>query len=126
MTDAPLYVQPAMPVFQNRLYDTPEDARACPTGDISLIQDPATGLVRNARFQSERMLYDAQYQNEQGLSPVFRRHMESVLDLVECHIGRTGLVEIGCGKGMFMDLMAARGITVRPAGSAVGFGPAPA
>lgn len=118
MTDAPLYVQSAMPVFQNRLYDSPVAARACPTGDIRLIQDPVTGLIRNARFQPERMTYDAQYQNEQGLSPTFRRHMDSVLDLLERHMGRTGLVEIGCGKGMFMDLMAARRI------EAQGFDPA--
>ncbi len=109
--DAPvLYRQERLPVFQNRMYDTAAAARACPTGDVCLIQD-AHGLVRNAAFQPGLLVYDRAYQNEQGHSPAFGRHLDGVAELVARHMpGR--LVEIGCGKAHFLDLLARRGIAV--------------
>lgn len=113
-----LYRQPGFPVLQNRVYDTPEDARQCPKGDMRLVEDMTTGLVRNADFRAELMNYDSQYNNEQSLSPAFQKHMNAIADLVERIMGRDGLVEVGCGKGAFLELLLARGIDV------TGFDPA--
>jgi SAM-dependent methyltransferase len=41
---------------------------------------------------------------------VIRARLESYLPLFE---GRTGILDVGCGRGEFLDLLAARGITAR-------------
>ncbi|TCP59802.1 methyltransferase family protein [Rhodovulum bhavnagarense] len=112
MTLRELYAQHALPVFQNRMYDSAAEARDCPKGDMRLVEDMETGLVYNAAFQPELLDYDANYQNEQGLSPAFRAHLDGAADLVEAHMGREALVEVGCGKGTFLDLLLARGVDV--------------
>lgn len=112
MTHRTLYRQGSLPIFQNRMYDSPEEARNCPKGDMNLVEDLTTGLVYNAAFDASLLDYDGAYQNEQGHSPLFRAHMEAVADLVETTMGRTNLVEVGCGKGMFLEILLARGIDV--------------
>ena len=62
-----LYRQDQLPVFQNRCYDTAEEARACPKGDVRLVEDLTSGLVYNAAFRPELIVYDANYQNEQAV-----------------------------------------------------------
>lgn len=113
-----LYRQHDFPVFQNRMYATAAEAVACPRGDIELVEDTTTGLVYNAAFRPELLTYDRDYQNEQGHSPAFREHLEAVADVVERRLGREGLVEVGCGKGLFVRLLADRGVDV------TGFDPA--
>ena len=104
-----LYEQTGYPVFQNRMYSSAQEAKDCPKGDIRLVEDGATGLVYNAAFRPELMNYDSAYQNEQGLSVCFRQHLEAVADIVERHMGRERLVEVGCGKGFFLELLLERG-----------------
>ena len=107
-----LFRQDTYPVFQNRMYDSAEEARNCPRGDIRLVENVATGLVYNAAFRPELVEYDASYQNEQALSPSFWSHLDSVAQLVEERMGRQRLVEVGCGKGAFLELLLARGVDV--------------
>lgn len=118
MSETLLYEQHDFPIFQNRMYDSPEAARGCPRGDIRLVQGAATGLITNHAFRPELMAYDPYYQNEQAVSPVFQRHLDQVADLVELHLGRESLIEVGCGKGYFLERLLARGIDIR------GFDPA--
>jgi hypothetical protein len=113
-----LYRQRDFPIFQNRMYATAAEAIACPRGDIELVEDDATGLVHNAAFRPELMVYDCDYQNEQGMSPAFRAHLDVVADVVVRRLGRERIVEVGCGKGLFVRLLAERGIDV------TGFDPA--
>ena len=54
-----LFEELDFPIFQNRMYDSQEEARACPKGDIRLVQDGSSGLIHNAAFRSELMTYDA-------------------------------------------------------------------
>ena len=103
-----LYEQKDFPVFQNRMYDSAQEAKDCPKGDIRLVEDGSTGLVYNAAFQPELMNYDGNYQNEQGVSPCFRHHLEEVTGIVMKHLGRHHLVEVGCGKGFFVELLLER------------------
>ena len=113
-----LYEQRSLPIFQNRMYDTLEDALASPKGDICLVEDLRTGLVRNAAFQPNLMVYDTSYQNEQGLSPMFRRHLEEVASIITTNMGEKNLVEVGCGKGLFLEMLEQRGVEI------TGFDPA--
>src|SRR5690606_32715799 len=108
-----LYKVSGLPIFQNRMYSSREEARTCAKGDMVLAENLATGLVSNLAFRPRLMEYDSKYQNEQGNSPLFQRHLESVADLVETHMGQKGLVEVGCGKGLFLDLLSARGADIR-------------
>jgi hypothetical protein len=101
-----------MPLFQNRMYHSAEAARACETGDVVLVQDIETGLVRNAAFEPDRLVYDADYQNEQANSHAFRQHLESVADLIRRHLGGKRLIEVGCGKGGFLDQLADLGFDI--------------
>ncbi|MEO3384918.1 class I SAM-dependent methyltransferase [Mesorhizobium sp. CAU 1741] len=112
-----LYSQSQFPVFQNRMYSNASDARCCPRGDIRLVEDQQTGLIYNAAFRPDVMDYDEHYQNEQANSSHFREHLEKVTTIVERLIGLEDLVEIGCGKGFFMDMLTARGADI------VGFDP---
>jgi hypothetical protein len=113
-----LYEQKQFPVFQNRMYESVQAARGCPRGDIRLVEDLITGLVYNAAFRPELIVYDADYQNEQGVSGRFRAHLEAVADIVCRTLGGDELVEVGCGKGHFLRMLAARGCDI------TGFDPA--
>ena len=73
-----LYQQDDFPIFQNRMYDSEEEALDCPKGNIRLVQDLETGLIYNDAFSPELMVYDSSYQNEQAVSPLFQRHLDSV------------------------------------------------
>jgi hypothetical protein len=107
-----LFEQLDFPIFQNRMYDSRAEARSCPRGDIRLVQDPQSGLVHNAAFRAELMAYDAAYQNEQAHSPSFKSHLLDVAAIVERHLGKTGLVEVGCGKAYFLELLQSRGCSI--------------
>lgn len=107
-----LYKQEKFPVFQNRMYDTAEEAQACPTGDICLVQNQTTGLIYNDSFRPELVIYDSAYQNEQGLSASFQAHLGQVLQIVERGLGKYNLVEVGCGKGLFLELLAQNGFEI--------------
>ncbi|GHE00940.1 NDP-hexose methyltransferase [Allgaiera indica] len=107
-----LYTQTGLPVFQNRMYDSAEAARAAPRGDMRLVEDGETGLVHNAAFEPWKVVYDAQYQNEQGHNAAFRDHLSRVAGIVEAGMGFDDLVEVGCGKGYFLEMLAARGARI--------------
>jgi hypothetical protein len=107
-TERELYCQKDFPIFQNRMYDTYDEARNCPKGDIHLVENMNTGLIRNSSFDHTLMDYDSKYQNEQGTSKMFQKHLLQVANLIERKIGNRGLVEVGCGKGTFLELMLER------------------
>ena len=98
-----------LPVYQNKMFATAEAAMHCPRGDLLLVQDEGTGLVHNASFDPELLSYDESYQNEQGLSHAFRDHLDAVLDLVDKHFADARIMEVGCGKGAFLELLRSRG-----------------
>jgi SAM-dependent methyltransferase len=100
------------------MYSTAADARNCQKGDIRLVEDLETGLVYNAAFRPELMIYDERYQNEQAFSPLFRVHLEEVAGIVESTFGHFRIVEIGCGKAYFLEMLLAKGFDV------IGFDPA--
>ena len=106
------------PVLQNRTYENVEEARNCRTGQIRLVQDMSTGLIFNEAFDADLINYDINYHNEQTYSKYFRTHMAQIADLVSEAMSGTHLVEVGCGKGDFLELLQSRGSSI------TGFDPA--
>ena len=102
-----------LPVYQNKMFDTAQEARDCMLGDIVLAQDKATGLVSNIAFDPEKLDYDESYQNEQAHSLAFQSHLLEVLSIFDRHFQSKSILEIGCGKGAFLEQMLAAGYRAR-------------
>jgi hypothetical protein len=100
-----LYKVEDLPVFQQFMYDNKESALNCPKGNLLLVEDLLTGLIYNQLFNPKLMNYDKNYQNEQGFSSVFNNHLEFVSSIIEQQIGKNSIIEIGCGKGLFLELL---------------------
>jgi hypothetical protein len=107
-----IYSALELPVFQNRMFQSANDARHCIRGDVNLVRDLRTGLIFNKTFRPELMRYDTQYQNEQALSAVFREHLSCVLALIDKHLRGGSLIEVGCGKGHFLEQLQGSGFDI--------------
>jgi SAM-dependent methyltransferase len=107
-----LYRADQFPVFQNRMFDSAEEAIACPKGDILLAQSHLTGLISNILFQPELLVYDENYQNEQAVSGRFQSHLDEVVKLITPHFLGRDVIEVGCGKGFFLQKLRAAGYKV--------------
>jgi len=98
-----------LPTLQNRVYPTAQEAIECPLGNIILVQDSKTGLIFNKAFNPRLLVYDRNYQNEQAHSPSFQSHLEQVTKIIERNSKNKTLIEIGCGKGRFLEMLRQRG-----------------
>jgi len=101
-----------LPVQQNRMYSSFPAAVNCPRGDVILRQDKKTGLVFNSAFKPELMIYDENYQNEQGHSKAFQQHLLEVMNIIKDHFRGKSILEIGCGKGNFLEILKAHGFSI--------------
>jgi SAM-dependent methyltransferase len=101
-----------MPVMQNRAFATAAEALATAVGDVVLVQNQRSGLIYNEAFDPSRLVYDEEYQNEQASSGVFRRHLTDVEAVIRRHWQAKSLIEIGCGKGYFLERLLAAGFTI--------------
>jgi len=119
MSDEIIFRQIGLPVFQNKVYPTRHAARRAVLGDVELVQCPESGLVHNRNFNPSVLDYDTDYQNEQACSLAFKRHLDEVLDIVLRNFGLEQVgVEIGCGKGYFLEMLCEAGADI------TGFDPA--
>ena len=91
------------------MYRSQSDGKACSKGDVVLTQDMATGLVFNQAFEPDLMQYDADYQNEQAVSLLFQTHLDDVARIISRHFENRSLIEVGCGKGFFLEHLQALG-----------------
>jgi SAM-dependent methyltransferase len=107
-----LYQATGLPVLQNRTFPDADSARASASGDMRLVQDLRTGLVHNQTFDARLLSYDSDYQNEQALSAAFQRHLDQVEQRIARHFTGQRMIEVGCGKGYFLELLRARGHVV--------------
>lgn len=98
-----------LPVFQNKTFSAETEAIACIKGDVVLVQDMETGLIYNAAFDHDLLVYDADYQNEQAYSGVFKQHLYDVSAIIDRHFRGKTLIEVGCGKGYFLEYLRKAG-----------------
>ncbi len=107
-----LYRSERLPVFQNRMYDSPEEAVRCPTGDVVLVQDLNSGLIHNSAFEPDLLVYDSNYQNEQSHSGAFQAHLLEVEGIIRRNFPGYSLIEVGCGKGGFLEQLQLLGYDI--------------
>lgn len=108
-----LYEQKSIPLIQNRVYDTKENARQASCIDVTLCQSLDNGFVFNASFTHAIIDYDLHYQNEQSNSAYFRKHLENVIEIMDHNNTLNGkVVEIGCGKAYFLDMLLKKGVDI--------------
>lgn len=112
MSQSEIFRAEKLPVLQNRMFNTAQEALNSPTGDIVLVQDMDTGLVFNAAFDPAKLEYDKSYQNEQACSNVFQSHLNAVTEIIHRNFDRCSLIEVGCGKGYFLDHLYAHGFEI--------------
>jgi SAM-dependent methyltransferase len=112
-----------VPVHQNLVFDSREEARAIARGDLSLACCESCGFVFNAAFDESKLAYGHGYDNTQACSPTFMDHMRELADslVAERSIAEGHVVEVGCGAGTFLRLLAD---LAQPGFSAEGFDPA--
>ena len=97
-----------VPVFCNVLWDCREEALNAARGNIDLLFCHTCGHVFNGAFEPDRMKYTPRYKNPLHYSPTFQKYM---LDLAHRLVTTYDLhgkdiIEIGCGQGDFMRLLA--------------------
>ena len=108
-----IYKVGAMPIFQNKVYQTRASARNVVTGRVVLSYCANCQLVFNSQFNSRIMDYDQSYHNEQNYSPFFKQYLTSIISFIKKKCTKKQkIVEIGCGKGYFLELLQRAGYNV--------------
>lgn len=112
---------PTAPLFCNTLHHTAEDARQAPCGRLQLVLCRGCGLIWNVAFDPAKMAYAPDYENAQHFSPRFRSYLErlAVRLVLEYGICRRQVADIGCGDGLFLQLLCDHGRN-----EGIGFDPA--
>ncbi|HNP63079.1 MAG TPA: class I SAM-dependent methyltransferase [Woeseiaceae bacterium] len=97
-----------VPIIPNRPLMSADEAESF--GHVALRRNAVTGLIDNAAFDPDLIHYDADYQNNQAVSPLFAQHMQQVRNLLKARYpAGTAVVEVGCGKGEFVELLQSDG-----------------
>ena len=113
-----IYQQMSVPLIQNKVYPTKEEARNAVCIDVVLAQSLDNGFVFSAGFNDSIIDYDEHYQNEQSNSVYFQQHLNNVIEIMDQNkCLERKVVEIGCGKAYFMNMLIDRGVDV------IGFDP---
>ncbi|MGR4037872.1 class I SAM-dependent methyltransferase [Pseudomonas sp. JDS08PS003] len=107
-----LYRVADLPVLQNRTFADAQSARASAAADIVLVQDLQSGLIFNQAFDADKLSYDSDYQNEQAHSAQFQQHLMDVEGIIARHFKGRELIEVGCGKGYFLELLRSEGYAI--------------
>lgn len=99
----------SVPVHQHALCSTPAQARAMKRGTLDMRLCARCGFAFNAAFDPTLVDYGPNYDNSQEQSPAFDAYLD---ELVNCLVTEHGLrngrvVEVGCGKGAFLNKLLA-------------------
>ncbi len=96
-------------VHQNLLVSDELSARKLARGRLVMRACGRCGLMFNAAFDPTLMDYSAAYDNTQTWSPTFERHTQDLVDLLLSGHGlrNSRIVEVGCGKGTFLERLVA-------------------
>jgi SAM-dependent methyltransferase len=105
------FEQKAVPIHQNVVMPSAEEARNCPRGDLALAWCEHCGMIFNAAFRDSVQRFSPDYNNAQTHSPRYRRFLEELADeLVERHVLENRMIlEVGCGQGAFLRQLCRSG-----------------
>jgi SAM-dependent methyltransferase len=100
-----------VPVLTNVLWNSRSEALSAGRGDIQLAFCKTCGHVFNRAFDPASMQYSATYENSLHFSPRFQSYAEALAqDLVKRYdLQGKKIVEIGSGKGDFLNLLCLAG-----------------
>ena len=103
----PFYEVIGVPTNSCLLIEDRAGALDFPTGDIVLAVCTACGFIFNSAWDAERTVYSDKYEETQGFSPTFNSFNRVIAEgLVDRYNIRGKVVlEIGCGKGEFLNLI---------------------
>ena len=121
--DAELFLtRRSVPVHQNALCADEETARRIGRGDLEMTVCRRCAFVFNRAFDASKLHYDEEYENTQVCSPAFNAYVDGLVAhlLDECGLRGKTIVEVGCGKGYFLEKLVRRDPTLR----GIGFDPA--
>lgn len=75
-------------------------------GKLRLRKNIGLDFLENSEFDSELLTYDGNYQNSLIYSDYFVNHMNTVIDLLKSQLPENSkVVEVGCGKGDFLEML---------------------
>jgi len=107
-------------LFKNKVYETQNIKKKKKTVPVLLCQCQECGFIFNSVFDNSHMDYDDNYQNEQNYSGTFVQHLHDVAAFLTTQgLKEKNIVEIGCGKGYFVELLEKNGFQ-----NVTGFDPA--
>ncbi|MBK8019887.1 MAG: methyltransferase domain-containing protein [Chloroflexi bacterium] len=102
---------PGVPTHCNVLLPTREQALTVPRGNIRLAFCHTCGHIFNIAFDPELMAYTQQYENSLHFSPRFQEFADELAEGLTHRytLQNKVIVDVGCGKGDFLRLMARNG-----------------
>lgn len=81
-----------------------------PLVEFRLRMNSELDLIENDKFDPKVMVYDKNYQNSVAHSPIFMKYLQDVCNLIEKKFPKsTRIMEVGCGKGDFFDVLDKNG-----------------
>jgi SAM-dependent methyltransferase len=109
------------PVYSLATVRSKADALAVPRKDLELAFCESCGFIFNSQFDTSLDYFLRGYEDQQGFSRTFMEYLTRTSDeLIEKYELRgKAVLEIGCGKGDFVNLLVQRG-----AGAGIGVDPA--
>lgn len=117
--------RPEVPIAQNLIFRSPQEALGCPVGTLRMVRCMTCGFAWNSAFDPARLVYGAEYENNQSRSALFGGHLDAVASHIGKRVaGRRGAValEVGCGQGDFLHRLV--GVLDSDPLELVGFDPA--
>jgi hypothetical protein len=111
-----------VPVHQNLVFRTQEQALRIRRGDLVLEACSDCGFVFNSAFDPALLEYGQEYDATQLSSPVFQEYVAGLVRhlIDERHVRNANIIEVGCGRGAFLRALVADPIT---GNRGVGFDP---
>jgi hypothetical protein len=96
-----------VPVHQNLVIAERHAALQAERGDLTLGVCEMCGFIFNQSFESQKLSYDAAYDNTQTCSPAFDHYLTDLVRhlIEENKVRNSRIVEVGCGKGVFLRML---------------------
>lgn len=115
-----LLTRDRVPVLQNVIVATEEEARAFPVARLRICRCRHCTFVWNADFDADAIDYNLQYNNSVQASGVYLAHQQAMAEKVLALPGQLNCLEVGCGEGEFLNVLSRSGRLEK----AIGFDPA--
>lgn len=100
----------SVPVQQNVIYRTQEDALAAPADELNMFICKDCGFVFNSTYDINRIGFGPTYDNVPDYSPVALDYQDKLIKhlLIERRIQNKKILEIGCGQARFLKRLVGK------------------